>query len=138
MLARAVGADGVHLGGHATFEDITTARRDLPPGCLIGVSAHSPDDVARAEQAGVDYATLSPIFATPSKPGYGPALGPDALRSRRDLRIPVFALGGITSENLHSCRDAGFAGIVVMGGVMRADDPSAAVRAYLKAWDGRG
>lgn len=136
-LARAIGADGVHLGGGAMPPDIAAARRDLPPGCLLGISAHSPVEVIRAAEAGVDYATLSPIFATLSKPGYGPALGPDVLERGPRPTIPVFALGGVTPANAIACRDAGFSGIAVMGGVMAAGDSRAAVRAYLESWESR-
>ncbi|TXN33462.1 thiamine phosphate synthase [Methylobacterium sp. WL19] len=136
-LARAIGADGVHLGGGAMPPDIAAARRDLTPGCLLGISAHSPVEVIRAAEAGVDYATLSPIFATLSKPGYGPALGPDVLKRGPRPTIPVFALGGVTPANAGACRDAGFSGIAVMGGVMGAVDSRAAVGAYLDAWETR-
>src|SRR5205823_3035271 len=63
-----IGADGVHLpaGGNPT-----AARRLLPAG-LIGVSAHAPEEAARQLAAGADYVTLSPVFLTASKPGYGP------------------------------------------------------------------
>ncbi|MCC0805396.1 thiamine phosphate synthase [Methylobacterium sp. W2] len=135
-LARMIGADGVHLGGGAMPVDVAAARRDLSPGCLVGVSAHSPVEVSRAAEAGADYATLSPIFATPSKPGYGPALGPTILERGSRPAIPVFALGGVTPANAGVCRDAGFSGIAVMGGVMGAADSRAAVRAYLDAWGG--
>ncbi|WP_036266175.1 thiamine phosphate synthase [Methylobacterium sp. 10] len=135
-LACAIGADGVHLGGGTKHRDIVAARRDLPPGCLVGVSAHSAVEVSRATEAGADYATLSPIFATSSKPGYGPVLGPDVLDRGPRPTIPVFALGGVTPANAGACREAGFSGIAVMGGVMGAADSRAAVRAYLDAWDG--
>ncbi|MCJ2129097.1 thiamine phosphate synthase [Methylobacterium sp. E-045] len=137
-LARAIAADGVHLGGGAKHEDIAAARRDLPPGCLVGVSAHSPVEIGRAAEAGADYATLSPVFATSSKPGYGPALGPDILERGPRPTIPVFALGGVTPANAGPCRDGGFSGIAVMGGVMGTADSGAAVRAYLAAWETRG
>ena len=94
--------------------------------------------IDRAAELGVDYATLSPIFATQSKPGYGPALGPAALQSARRREIPVLALGGISPLDTRACRNAGFAGIAIMGGVMRAKDPEGAVRAFREAWDGPG
>src|SRR6185312_11023822 len=77
---------GIHLPAHGS---LTEARRALGPDALIGISAHNSDDVAKAEAAGADYATVSPIFLTSSKPGYGPALGLEALRGR--WRLPVLA-----------------------------------------------
>lgn len=129
-LAADLGADGVHLPGGTTATDIAQGRRCLPGG-RIGVSAHTPEDVAVAVRAGADYATLSPIFPTPSKPGYGPALGVEALRTAAAFGMPVIALGGITVDRVSQCREAGAAGVAVMGALMRAADPEDELRAYL-------
>jgi thiamine-phosphate pyrophosphorylase len=135
-LARALGADGVHLGGASGPEAIAAARAVLGEVALIGVSAHAPQEAARAAAAGADYVTLSPIYATASKPGYGPALGPDGLAAARESDLPVVALGGIDAERVAECRAAGAAGIALMGGLMRADDPAGVTGVLLKAWSG--
>jgi thiamine-phosphate pyrophosphorylase len=128
--AVATGADGVHLPGGG---DPAAARRLLPSG-LIGVSAHSPQEAAAQLAAGADYATLSPIFLTQSKPGYGPAVGLDALaEAARLAHGPVIALGGIDGGNIAACLAAGARGIAVMGEIMRAADPEAATRRLLAA-----
>ena len=118
--AIAAGASGVHLpaGG-----DPLEARRRLGVAGLIGQSAHDAAAVARAAAAGADYATLSPVFVTASKPGYGPALGSSAFTQA--WPIPVLALGGVGADNAAACVAAGAAGIAVMGGAMRAPDPRA-------------
>ena len=67
---------GVHLQAAAA---VAPARARLGGAAIIGVSAHGLADVAAAAAAGADYVTLSPIFLTDSKPGYGPALGIAAL-----------------------------------------------------------
>jgi thiamine-phosphate diphosphorylase len=115
-------ADGLHLA----------ANDPMPPGVSgpLGRSCHSASDVARAAREGCSYATLSPIYLTASKPGYGPALGPGALAGHP---IPVWALGGITAANAQACLEAGAAGVAVMGTVMRAADPAATVAAILPA-----
>jgi thiamine-phosphate pyrophosphorylase len=126
----AAGADGVHLPGGA---DPAAARARFPDG-LVGASAHSPDEAAGLLRSGADYVTISPVFATTSKPGYGPALGLARLAEIVALASgPVVALGGITAGNAGSCIDAGATGIAVMGEVMRAEEPEAAVRALLRA-----
>ena len=130
-LAAEVGAQGVHLPGSAGIDGIRAARQTLGAAALIGFSAHSLAEIASAEAAGADYATLSPIFPTASKPGYGPALGLDALRAAADHRLPVFALGGIEADNARACRKAGAAGVAVMGGVMRGPDPWSAAARFL-------
>jgi thiamine-phosphate pyrophosphorylase len=109
---------GIHLPAQAS---IAAARRVLGATALIGISAHEAIEITKAAAVGADYATLSPIFLTQSKPGYGPALGLDALRGRWPL--PVLALGGIEGGNAASCLEAGAAGVAIMGEAMRAASP---------------
>jgi thiamine-phosphate pyrophosphorylase len=112
---------------------VGAARRRLGPGALIGGSAHSLDDVAAAAAAGADYVTLSPIFLTSSKPGYGPALGVAAIGPAASLGISVIALGGVTADLARPCLAAGAAGVAVMGEIMRSDDPGRSVGLLLDA-----
>jgi thiamine-phosphate pyrophosphorylase len=122
------GAAGVHLPSGSRP---AAARARFPRG-LIGASAHSADEAAELLHGGADYVTVSPVFLTASKPDYGPALGLDRL-ARIVARVsgPVVALGGITAENAASCLSAGAQGVAVMGEVMRASDPRAAVAGIL-------
>jgi len=116
-LAGELAADGVHLGAGAS---VAAARRMLGPAVLIGISAHGAADIAAATAAGADYATLSPIYPTQSKPGYGPALGVAAIARAAQSALPVLALGGVTAERAPACLRAGAAGIALMGEAMRA------------------
>jgi len=114
-LARVAGACGVHLpdGG-----DPAAARRILGRDALVGVSAHGADGLRRA--VGADYATVSPVFASASKPGYGPILGVDGLRHCVTAAAPpVLALGGVDAAGAAACMAAGAAGVAVMGTLMR-------------------
>ena len=129
-LAIDAGADGVHLPSGA---DLAWARERLGSRALIGVSAHSAREAAAALRAGADYATLSPIFASTSKPGYGPALGLTALSRAADLGIPILALGGVAPSNAGACLRTGARGLAVMGGILAASDPARAVAEYLRA-----
>jgi thiamine-phosphate pyrophosphorylase len=118
-IAAAADADALHLpeGGA-----IGAARERLGP-ILIGVSAHDAAGLARAAAAGADYATLSPIFVSASKPEYGPALGLAALGdAARTARLPILALGGIDERTIAGAVAAGAAGVAVMGELMRASD----------------
>ncbi len=74
---------------------------------------------------------MSPIFPSPSKPGYGPPLGPDVFRAAAGV-LPLYALGGVTPENAPACLEAGAAGVAVMGEIMRIT-PGARTRAFLAA-----
>ena len=125
------GAAGVHLPSRG---DPAAARRRLGATALIGVSTHSTETAAAAASAGANYVTISPIFMSASKPGYGPVLGLPALASiAQRVRVPVIALGGIDAANAGDCLAAGAAGVAVMGGLMVADDPIAATRTLLDA-----
>ena len=126
----ALDAGGVHLPGGA---DPAAARARLLHG-LVGISAHSPGEVAALFAAGADYVTLSPIFPSPSKPGYGPVLGLATLAAAAAVAPgPVIALGGIAAGNAASCLAAGAQGVAAMGGIMAAADPELAVRCLLRA-----
>jgi len=133
--ALATGAAGVHLPGGG---DPAAARRSVPQA-LIGVSAHSATEAVAQLRAGADYVTVSPIFPTDSKPGYGPAFGLGALATAASLAPgPIVALGGITPDNAAQCLTAGARGIAVMGEIMRAADPEAAIRRLLAAFSVKG
>ena len=126
-------AGGVHLPSGGSPE----AARLRLPGALIGASAHSAEEASTLLSAGADYVTVSPVFVTASKPGYGPALGLDGLaRIVARATGPVIALGGVTAANAAPCLAAGAPGIAVMGEVMRAADPQAAVEAILREISG--
>ena len=131
-LAASLGLRAVHLPAGS---DIAAAKRAVDPRCLIGRSAHNAAEIEASRAAGADYATLSPIFPTQSKPGYGPAFGIDNLAALAGSGgFPLIALGGIAVEQVPACRAAGAKGIAVMGEVMRADDPARAVRNLIEAW----
>jgi thiamine-phosphate diphosphorylase len=115
-------APAVHLSADDPFPEIR-------PG-VVGRSCHSPAEVARAAAEGCDHVFVSPVFPTPSKPGYGPVLGLDGLAALTREAPPVYALGGILPEDVAGCRAAGAWGVAVMGSVMR--DPTV-VTAYLTA-----
>jgi len=127
-LARDIGSDAVHLRDIAS---VAQARHVLGASALIGMSAHSAADAAAASVAGADYVTLSPIYPSASKPGYGPALGPEAIALATKAGVPVIALGGISAENVAAVRAAGATGIAVMGSIMSAEQPAEVVRDLL-------
>ena len=123
------GAAGVHLPAGGNPAEV---RRALGPEALIGVSCHGLAEAEAAAGGGADYVTLSPVFESPSKPGYGPALGPEGVRAvAARLVLPVIALGGIAPSNAAACLKAGAAGVAVMGEIMRAESPAKAMEALL-------
>ena len=128
-VAKAIGADGIHLSASQSIEDMHHSC----DGMLIGQSCHSLADIIAAEKNGAHYVTLSPIFETSSKAGYGPALGISAIEAaHQQTRLPILALGGIDNQNAKSCLNAGASGIAVMGGIMRAAMPAQAMQRLLQ------
>lgn len=130
-LAREAGLDGVHLSAGG---DAEAARALLGPQALVGISIHSAEEARAADRGLVDYVIVGPACPTASKPGYGPALGPVGIAAMAaTLRVPLIAIGGIDARSAGELVMAGAAGVAVMGGVMRAADPGAEVRALLAA-----
>ena len=126
-LANLAGTDGVHL---PSGSDASVARKLLGPRKLIGLSIHTATEAAAIDPTTVDFAIAGPAFETPSKPGYGPEIGRKGLREMAAVaRVPLLAIGGINTARIGDVIAAGCAGIAVMGGVMRAADPTVEVKA---------
>lgn len=133
-LAAALGAPGVHLG--ADDPSIAAARQRLGPHALIGASCYDRLDRARsAVAAGADYVAFGRFFPSRSKPEAVQA-SPDLLRSaRRELTVPVAAIGGITPANGAALIAAGASLLAVIHGVFGQPDIRAAARAYTRLFD---
>jgi thiamine-phosphate pyrophosphorylase len=135
-IAQAAQAAGAHV---QSVEALAAARVRLGANALIGVSAHTLAEAEEAAAAGADYVTISPVFMTESKPGYGPALGLEGLATVcRAVACPVLALAGVAPDNAGACLKAGAAGVAVMGGIMRAEDPAERVRGFVRTLSGTG
>ena len=132
-VALAVGADGVHLGFDAL--PVASARSLLGAERLIGVSAHTPDEVRGAAANGANYAHLAPIFAPLSKPQQRAPLGSVAI-ARCAAALPLLAQGGIEATNAAELIRAGAAGVAVTGALLGAANPRAAAQALRAALDG--
>lgn len=123
--------DGVHLS--RTSLPPAEARALLGPARLIGVSCHSPEEAIEAERGGADFIAFGPLFPTPSKAPYGPPVGLTRLSEvRRQVRLPILGIGGITVVNVASVVAAGADGAAIISAVMAADDPAHAVSALLQ------
>lgn len=125
-IALAAGADGVHLGQ----DDLPlAAARRLAPDLLIGASTHTLEEALEAERDGADYVNIGPIFATSTKAGVGPILGPKAIAiigSR--ISIPFTVMGGITAANLDEVLAQGVRRIAMITAIIQAPDIAEAVR----------
>jgi thiamine-phosphate pyrophosphorylase len=112
-VAEKIGCDKIHL----TMASLRTLK-NRENFSLVGVSAHTVEELREAEHLGADYATFSPVFATECKRGVEPK-GLDELKRACDsVNIPVYALGGIDATNAESCIKAGAAGVCEMSAAM--------------------
>jgi thiamine-phosphate pyrophosphorylase len=127
-LALAIGADGVHLGK----EDLSTAeaKKLAPSGFIIGGTANTFEDIKHHAAAGVDYIGLGPFRFTSTKGKLSPVLGVEGYReimfkcADAGIRIPVIAIGGITTQDANSIIATGVYGIAVAGAITHAADKS--------------
>jgi thiamine-phosphate pyrophosphorylase len=132
-VAIAADAAGVHLGEQsipaAQAKRLANERKGARE-FLVGVSAHSLQSVREAEQNGADYVIFGPVFATPSKIGFGEPQGLKKLEyACRSVSVPVMAIGGITLENARECAAAGAAGIAAIRLFREAGDLRTVVQA---------
>ncbi len=119
-LARAAGADGVHLG--EDDGDVVAARGALGQQAIIGVSCYDSLERARSlAAAGADYVAFGAFFPSPTKPNAGRA-SPELLRESAALGVPRVAIGGITPDNGRSLIDAGADYLAVISAVFGAAD----------------
>ncbi len=128
-VARALDADGVHLG-----------QNDLPPqfarGLLgdrmVGLSTHRPQEVDEATELGesIDYFVVGPVHETPTKAGR-PAVGLELVRyaASSGTSLPWFAIGGINEGNIADVIEAGARRVVVVRAITEAPDPPSAAAA---------
>jgi len=129
-VARAVDADGVHLGQ----EDLplAMAREILGPDKVIGISASSIQEALAAEREGADYIGLGAVFATRTKGDAGRPVGVEMVREVvRRVSIPVVAIGGIDLDNVGQVVRAGADGIAVVSAVTTVSDVAGAARRLL-------
>ncbi len=108
-IALGAGADGAHLPADAP--PVAALRARFGPDVLLGVSTHHIDEVEAALRGGADYVTFGPVYPTPSKAGFGPPQGLEALARAAAVGIPVYALGGVTLSRLAEAASAGAAGV---------------------------
>ena len=129
-VALAVDAAGVQLG--KTSLPIDTARALLGEAKSIGYSAHSLEEAKIAERHGADFVLFGPVHMTPSKAAFGAPQGLAALKETvAKLDVPVYAIGGINSENLTETMRTGVRGVALISAVMSAENPTAATRTIL-------
>jgi len=128
-VALAVGADGVHLGQ----EDMSVheARQLLGPNRIIGVSTHNVEEAVLAQEQGVDYINIGPIFPTQTKE-HLLALGTTGVENiLSSVKIPFTFMGGIKEDNIKSLLRYKPAALAMVTEITKAVDIEAKVQRLL-------
>jgi thiamine-monophosphate kinase len=122
LLAKAVSADGIHLGQED--EDPSLAKRILGDQAIIGKSVSSMDELDHTDLSACDYIGAGPVFPTRTKKDAQKAMGLSGLKSVASASpVPVVAIGGIDETTASSCIRQGAAGVAVISVITRAKDP---------------
>jgi thiamine-phosphate pyrophosphorylase len=131
-VALAAGADGVQRT--AASMAITDMRQVAGDRLLIAASVHALDEAVAAEAAGADFLVFGPVYDTASKRAYGAPQGLAKLADvTKAVRVPVIAIGGITTERVREVLDAGASGVGVISAILAAPSPGDATKRFLDA-----
>ncbi len=128
-LCTAINADGVHLG--ASDREIATARKLLGSEKIIGASCYNQLELAKvAQSAGASYVAFGACFVSSTKPNA--AYAPLSLftQAKKELTLPVVAIGGITLTNAQSVINAGADSIAVINALFGASDITTTAKHY--------
>ena len=120
-LAKAVDADGVHLGRDDAA--LTNARQELGADAIIGISCYNDIELALiAEKNSADYVAFGTMFSSPTKPDAVMATPSLISEAKQQLDIPVCAIGGITDDNIHQLVQHHADMAAVISSLFAADD----------------
>jgi thiamine-phosphate pyrophosphorylase len=128
-------ADGVHLGKEDM--DPEKARNLLGPDKIIGATANTLDDVLKLSQKKPDYIGLGPLRKTNTKKKLSPELGFQGYKEvleeldKRNITVPIVAIGGVTTGDFIKLQELGIRGIAVSSFISHHENPSSAVETLL-------
>jgi len=127
------GADGVHLGQEDWAAIPREHRTDrLANMRIVGISTHSIEQALAAERDGASYIGVGPVFPTATKPA-ARAVGTDLVRQvAAQVKLPFFAIGGITLDNINQVLEAGATRVAVVSAILRASDTTEASAEFKK------
>lgn len=123
------GIPNIHLPSHGLP---AKEVREHFPHMKIGRSVHSFKEAMQAENDGADYILYGHIYRTDSKRGKAPRGLTELLKIKKELNIPVYAIGGIAPEQIDDLKGKSIDGVAVMSGIFSANDPGTASKQYFK------
>ena len=115
-----VNSDGVHVGQ----EDMSASnvREIIGAGKILGVSVRTVEEAVTAERNGADYLGAGAVFHTGSKSDAVDITHETLREICESVKIPVVAIGGINSGNIHLLSGSGIEGVAVISAIFAADD----------------
>lgn len=131
QVALSIGAHGVHLGKQDM--SVAEAKKNVPPGFIVGGTANTFEDIVRLHAEGADYIGLGPFRFTATKEKLSPVLGLEGYRKiihqclLNNIHIPVIAIGGIVPEDVPELIGTGVSGIAVASAISLATDKKSVV-----------
>lgn len=134
--AKAVGADGVHLGQKDRLPE--EARQILGDGAIIGSTVNTFDQIAARCHGETDYFGLGPFRFTTTKKNLSAILGVEGYRNiaaqmrAEKIDLPVVAIGGIELEDVPQILRSGMPGVALSGAIARSVDPKGATASFLR------
>lgn len=132
-IALALNSDGVHLGQDDMPVDV--ARSILGSRKIIGFSVHSIEEAREVNEESPDYIGVGSIFSTTTKEGVSP-VGTGLIRKiKKQVNIPVVAIGGISEENIAGVIEAGTDAVAVCSAVLSSDDIRSATERLVSIWE---
>lgn len=127
-LAKQLDADGVHLG--LSDMKVEDARILLGKTKIIGGTANTFEDLLQRTAEKCDYIGLGPFQFTATKQNLSPILGLEGYKliiqqmKIKNIQIPIYAIGGITLENVGDLMETGIHGIAVSGLITHSKNPA--------------
>lgn len=120
-IALAVGASGVHIGQKDL--PLSVAKEVLPSSMIVGISVSTVEQAKEAEENGANYIGVGAVFPTKTKKDA--RVLPEGVLSSiiESVNLPVYAIGGIHPDNIHTLRDKDVAGVSVVSAIMDAEKP---------------
>lgn len=136
-LALVLDADGVHIGQD---DENAIKVRQLFANKLVGVSAHTIEEVKEAMKAGADYIGIGPIYPTSTKKDAKEVQGTSLIEKVKEanLTIPIVGIGGITAKNAFPVIQAGADGVAIISEISMADNPYEQTKRLKKVVFGQG
>jgi len=123
-IAKEVGAELCHLGQEDYFDE--GVRSEV----VFGLSSHAPEQAVRALEATPAYIAIGPVYATGTKPGAKPVTLEYVRWATANVKIPWFAIGGITLERLDEVLAAGARRVCVVSAILNATNVRQACQAF--------